>query len=181
MKKQLELSSKRNLVPDTFDRNTYETPEWLFKAFDREFGFAWDLCATEETAKCSRFISPKEDSLSVDWHKLEGGWLWINPPYSPLKPWIQKAQMEAQKGAKIVALVPPVLCTQYLMDYLPDGIVFIVGRVSFLAEKKEIKGNRDDSCLLCWNGEKVRNEYHSPEVIWVKRDDLLLHGPKQTS
>ena len=144
--------------------NVFETPEWLFNALDREFDFRFDLACNEKNAKCQKFYTEKEDSLSQDWHKLEG-WLWLNPPYSPLKPWIVKAQEENKKGAKIVVLCPPIISSRYFQEHLPSEIRFIVGRVPFILNGVEMKSNTNDSCLLIYDT-KIRQ----PKIQYVERD-----------
>lgn len=160
-------------VPKGFNRNNYETPHWFFRALHKEFKFSWDLCSTKEAAKCKNFFSPVEDALSQDWFLLDG-WLWINPPYSPLKPWLEKMQMEAQLGAKIVALVPPVICNSYFTGFMPSEIRFIIGRINFHALGKEVSGNRQDSCVLVF-GTTLPG---SPKVSWVPREKLEKEGDR---
>lgn len=108
--------------------NVYETPKWLFDALDDEFDFQFDLACNKENAKCTNFFTEEDNSLSKEWHKIGDGWLWLNPPYSPLKPWIVKAQEENRKGARIVVLCPPIITSRYFKEHLPSEIKFIVGR-----------------------------------------------------
>ncbi len=76
------------------------TAPWLFSAFDAEFNFSIDLAATKQSAKCPVFFTPEQDALKQDWlassHSPATGWL--NPPYSNIFPWIEKAREEQQKG-----------------------------------------------------------------------------------
>lgn len=150
----------------TIHGNIFETPSWLFDSLNEEFSFTVDLACEKENAKCSSFITSEENSLSFNWYELDG-WLWLNPPYSPLKPWIVKAQEENKKGAKIVVLCPPIITTKYFSQWLPSEIRFIVGRVPFIKDGIEMKFNTNDSCLLIYD-EKIRQ----PNIIYVKRDDL---------
>ena len=148
--------------------NIFTTPDWLFDSLNKEFDFQWDLACEKNNSKCNQMLnSEKYDSLKVDWHKLCDGWLWINPPYSPLKPWIVKAQQENKKGAKIVVLSPPILSTKYFSEWLPSEIRLIVGRVSFAKDGVEMKSNTGDSCLLVFDT-KIRQ----PNIVYVKRDEI---------
>lgn len=141
--------------------NEFSTPEWLFKAINREFNFTVDLACTELNNKCPVGLY---DSLEKPWHEFEG-WLWLNPPYSPLKPWIQKAQKEFLLGAKIVVLCPPIVSTRYFSDVPPAQIRFIKGRVPFVINGQEMRANTHDSCLLIY-GPPVK-----PDIVYVERDD----------
>lgn len=144
--------------------NVFETPHWLFDALNKEFNFTFDLACNKQNAKCEQFYTEEENSLLKEWHKLNG-WLWLNPPYSPLKPWIIKAQQENKKGARIVVLCPPIITSRYFQEYIPSEIRFIVGRVPFILNGKEMKSNTNDSCLLIYD-DKVRQ----PKITYVERD-----------
>ena len=150
----------------TIHGNVIETPSWLFDALNKEFNFTHDLACLPINKKCPAGFTPEDDSLAKDWSALNG-WLWLNPPYSPLKPWIKKAQEENEKGAKIVVLCPPIITTKYFSQWLPSEIRFIVGRVSFLKNGLEMKGNTADSCLLIYDT-KVRQ----PNIKYISRDSL---------
>lgn len=130
--------------------NEFGTPQKVFDLFDDEFHFEWDLACRKSNTKCKKGLFVEDmDSLLVDWHQLSDGWLWCNPPYSPLKPWVVKAQKEFLKGAKIVMLIPPFLGSQYFSDVIPSEIRIIKGRVAFIgSDGVPMKSNTNDSCLL---------------------------------
>lgn len=160
-----------------FDRNDYETPSWVYNALEVVFNFKVDLAANQYNTKCPEFYSEEQDSLKQPWHH-SSSWLWINPPYSPLKPWIEKCQKEADLGAKIVVLVPPVVCTRYFAKRPPEQLFFITGRISFCHTGIELKGNRDDSCLM------IFNRAFKPRVSWINHGDLqnfcrFMNSPNQ--
>jgi len=148
----------------TESSNYFETPDLFFKKWNEIYDFKFDLSANEGNSKCPKYYTEAQDSLKQDWHQING-WLWLNPPYSPLKPWVQKAQQEADKGAKIVMLIPPILNTRYFAERLPSEIIYIVGRLPFLNYKKiPMKGNSHDSCLVVYDG-KNQNTH----VRWAFR------------
>lgn len=130
--------------------NEFETPQAVYDHFDNEFSFEWDLACRKTNVKCNNGLFVEDvDSLTVDWHKLSKGWLWCNPPYSPLRPWIEKAQQEFLKGAKICMLVPPFLGSAYYSTVIPSEIRLIKGRIKFIgADGVPMKANTNDSCLL---------------------------------
>lgn len=144
--------------------NVFETPQWLFNTLNNEFNFCFDLACNIRNAKCKNFFTEQHDSLKQNWHEISG-WLWLNPPYSPLKPWIVKAQEENKLGAKVVVLCPPIISTRYFQEHLPSEIRFIVGRVPFLIDGIEMKSNTNDSCLLIYD-QKVRQ----PKITYIDRD-----------
>lgn len=154
----------------TIHGNSFETPDWLFKSLDGEFNFTFDLACTRKNAKTENgFFYPETNSLDQDWHKIDG-WLWLNPPYSPLKPWIKKAQQESLLGAKIVVLCPPILSTRYFSEVSPSEIRFIVGRVPFILNGTEMRANTSDSAVIIF-GPPVM-----PKISYVERDHLRRVG-----
>jgi len=151
--------------------NEYCTPDNLFQTLNEEFNFVCDLACTKGNKKVRAGIyRPQNDSLKFPWHTVQG-WLWLNPPYSPLKPWIQKAQAENKLGAKIVVLVPPILSTRYFSEWLPTEIRFILGRVPFLLDGVPMKSNTSDSCLLIYDTPKTRKPLR---IKYIERSSLLF-------
>lgn len=85
----------------TDDRGT--APE-LFGALDREFHFDLDVAASPQNAKCARFYTIGDDGLAQPWN----GRVWCNPPFSSLRPWVEKARAEilARRAELVVMLLP---------------------------------------------------------------------------
>lgn len=150
----------------TIHGNIFETPSWLFEGLNSEFSFTHDLACNKENMKTKTgFSHPEYNSLEEEWHKVKG-WLWLNPPYSPLKPWIQKAQEESLLGAKIVLLCPPITSTRYFSEVLPSEIRHILGRVPFILNGKEMKSNTSDSMILIYGPPKVS------KISYVERESF---------
>ena len=110
---------------------TWETPQNLFDKLDKEFNFTLDVCATDETAKCNNYFTPKENGLIQEWR----GNCWMNPPYGrEIGIWIKKAWEESKKEAKVVCLIPARTDTKYWHEYIftyAAEIRFIKGRIKF--------------------------------------------------
>lgn len=69
----------------------WETPDWLFKSLDAEFGFTLDAAATQSNAKCTEFCTleyANRNGLLTSWNAHR---VWINPPYSAIAPFVQRA------------------------------------------------------------------------------------------
>lgn len=110
------------------------TPEWatpqdLFDLLDSEFDFEMDVCATAGNAKCERYLTVKDNALSLPWD----GVCWMNPPYGDeIGTWIAKARSEAAAGATVVCLVPARVDTAWWWDNCRYGeIRFLRGRLRF--------------------------------------------------
>lgn len=118
--------------------HTWETPTDLFNNLDKVFNFDLDVCATDETSKCSKYFTPKVDGLSQKWE----GNCWMNPPYGREQiKWINKAYNEyKENNSTIVCLIPARPDTKVWHEIIfsnAKAICFIKGRLKF--------GNSKDS------------------------------------
>lgn len=60
--------------------DNYATPDYLFKALEREFGLTLDPCPLDP--------EPLRDGLEMDWTDEV---IFCNPPWSQIEPWVDKA------------------------------------------------------------------------------------------
>jgi phage N-6-adenine-methyltransferase len=111
------------------ETDVWATPQWLFDALHKEFGFTLDPCSDGTNAKCAKFYTPNENGLLKDW-KTET--VFMNPPYSEVSDWMRKAYGAAQEGATVVCLIPARTDTQWWHEYaMKSEIRFIRGRLKF--------------------------------------------------
>jgi phage N-6-adenine-methyltransferase len=114
-------------------RQDWETPDEIFNPLDDEFNFTLDVCANSDNAKCVRYYSEFIDGLEQNWVNEV---CWMNPPFGVQGKWVKKAFDEAQKGAKVVCLLPARTNTNWWHDYCMKGeIRFIRGRPKFKGAK----------------------------------------------
>ena len=117
------------------------TPQAFFDALDREFHFALDAAATDQSAKCARYFTPETDGLSQSWNV--GGAVFCNPPYGrQIGAWVEKAYTEATRGGyDVVLLIPARTDTAYFHEYIygKAEIRFIRGRLKFTDEEGNAK------------------------------------------
>jgi phage N-6-adenine-methyltransferase len=111
------------------DRGDWATPLGLFDVLDRIFNFHLDAAASRENALCTLFYDLSDDALSKPWL----GSVWLNPPYGRgIGAWIEKAHTEADKGARVVCLVPARTDAKWFSRmWDADALVFIRGRLKF--------------------------------------------------
>jgi phage N-6-adenine-methyltransferase len=129
----------------------WRTPRAVFEALDAEFGFDLDVAATAENCWKENYIGPdrirpdRQDALECSWTWLNGsarpGVCWMNPPYSRVREFMEKAADEARKGCTVVCLVPARTDTRWwhrcVWDYESNRpregveIRFIKGRLKF--------------------------------------------------
>ena len=108
------------------------TPKAFFNELDAEFHFCLDAAATDKTAICPTYYTPREDALLLSWDK--GGAVFCNPPYGrEIGKWVKKAHDEAQRGLTVVLLIPARTDTSYFHEYIygKAEIRFVRGRLKF--------------------------------------------------
>jgi phage N-6-adenine-methyltransferase len=81
---------------DTDDRRT---PDDLWLPLHEEFGFTLDAAARPWNSKTPRHCT---DGLAESW---AGERVWCNPPFSDVRPWVEKAWSE-DKAEVVVMLLP---------------------------------------------------------------------------
>lgn len=109
----------------------WATPQWLFDALHREFGFTLDPCSTHENAKCGRHFTRAEDGLSQSWADEV---VFMNPPYGrEILLWMRKAHLSAlHDRATVVCLVPARTDTRWWHRYaMKHEIRLFHGRLCF--------------------------------------------------
>lgn len=107
----------------------WPTPQWLYDALHKEFGFTLDPCSNGENAKCARRFVASDSPLLKDWGRET---VFMNPPYSQCSDWMRKAYGAALEGATVVCLVPSRTDTEWWHSYAMKGeIRFLRGRLKF--------------------------------------------------
>ena len=109
--------------------DVWATPQWLFDALDKEFGFTLDPCSDGKNQKCAKHYTSQENGLLRDWGTET---VFMNPPYSECDAWMRKAYGAAQEGATVVCLVPSRTDTDWWHRYAMKGEVRLLrGRLRF--------------------------------------------------
>jgi hypothetical protein len=101
-------ASRVNKGPDADDRFT---PRYLIEALHQEFKFTVDAAGHRN--------SPATNIIHLYWGGLKAGgmdglqqsWrrdrVWVNPPFSDIQAWVEKANAEMQAGCKLVVMLMP--------------------------------------------------------------------------
>ena len=111
--------------------DTWATPLYLFEYAKSRFGdFDLDVCAAHDSFKCQPYYTIDDNSLVQPWRKLN----WCNPPYSNIRPWVEKAALEINLGHQTVMLLPADFSTQWfkLIWEVSSEILIINKRVQFI-------------------------------------------------
>ncbi|MCL9231089.1 phage N-6-adenine-methyltransferase [Salmonella enterica subsp. enterica serovar Enteritidis] len=74
-------------------RDLWRTPPALFAALDAEFCFQLDAAAAPHNTLCRKFITAEQNTLETSWADYLNvpGYVWLNPPYSDITPFVKKA------------------------------------------------------------------------------------------
>lgn len=129
---------------------SYGTPWMLMKGL-RKAGFVvtWDLAATKDNAKAKRFITPEQDTFTVDWSKLKGV-LFLNPPFGKIKQFVAYCVRMMKKGAHILFLVPASVGSNWFRDHVwHHGYVhYLKDRIPFIKHGKKKKQGYPKDCMI---------------------------------
>jgi phage N-6-adenine-methyltransferase len=128
------VGMKPHALDVIFKSNSDEwaTPEYLVAQFSELFGpFDLDPCATPQNAKTGEFFTKYQNGLQRKWF----GRVWMNPPYSEVAEWMQKAYESVDRGdcERVVCLVPARTDTRWWHDWVAGKgtVMFLKGRVKF--------------------------------------------------
>jgi phage N-6-adenine-methyltransferase len=131
-----------------FSRTSDEwaTPSCLYAELDAEFGFTVDAAATAENATSPTYITREQNALVIHWsaypsHRPGRPVVWLNPPYSGVRPFLAKAVTESSRGCTVVCLVPSRTDTRWWHESVWDAsrhrarlgvdVRFLKGRLRF--------------------------------------------------
>lgn len=174
---------KRGANPFVDDRET--TPE-VFDALHERFRFTIDVAASKENAKLPRFYTLEDDGLEQSW---AGERVWVNPPYSDIRPWVEKAWFEAEhfgedgplgiltRAQLIVMLLPANRTEQrWWVDLVEPyrrerggslTVEFLAGRMRFIPPGEDsVKPNSRPPfgcCLVIWGDRSIIDPQASTE------------------
>lgn len=120
-------------------KQDYRTPPELLTAVKKRLTighFSIDLAASFENAVEVAHYTEEDNALADNrtWNPKPGEWAWLNPPYANIKPWVEKASLEAAKGANIVMLLPASPGANWWLNYVVPFAhqVFLNGRITFV-------------------------------------------------
>jgi phage N-6-adenine-methyltransferase len=136
-------------------------PEGDFWVLNRRFNFSIDAAASAHNAKLARYVTKEQDGLLFPW---SGERVYCNPPYSEIRPWVEKAWSE--KDAALIVLLLPANRTEqsWWQDLIeprrdragsPLSVEFLPNRLRFLKPGQVLVGANErppfGCCLCIWN------------------------------
>ncbi|SSI12807.1 phage N-6-adenine-methyltransferase [Enterobacter hormaechei] len=162
-------------------RDLWRTPPALFASLDAEFCFQLDAAAAPHNALCRKFITAEQNTLETPWADYLSipGYVWLNPPYSDITPFVKKAAAESINQIGTVMLVPSDTSVGWFKEAIQTAseVRFITaGRLAFInpVTGKPVSGNNKGSMLIIWRP-YPRTHCH---FATVDRDELMAFGAK---
>ncbi len=162
-------------------RDLWRTPPALFASLDAEFCFQLDAAAAPHNALCRKFITAEQNTLETPWADYLNvpGYVWLNPPYSDIMPFVKKAAAESANQIGTVMLVPADTSVGWFKEAIQTAseVRFITaGRLAFInpVTGKPVSGNSKGSILIIW---RPYPRTHC-EFTTVERDVLMEFGTK---
>ncbi|QPO91387.1 phage N-6-adenine-methyltransferase [Enterobacter hormaechei] len=162
-------------------RDLWRTPPALFAALDAEFCFQLDAAAAPHNALRRKFITAEQNTLVTPWADYLSipGYVWLNPPYSDITPFVKKAAAESNNQIGTVMLVPADTSVGWFKEAIQTAseVRFITaGRLAFInpVTGKPVSGNNKGSMLIIWRP-YPRTHCH---FATVERDELMAFGAK---
>ncbi len=122
--------------------------------------FSYDLAADARNAQASRYFTVEDNALAKPWAGI-GGWLWCNPPWGHIVPWVRKAYAESRRGAHIAMLLPAGVGSDWFRDHV-DGKAFVLllnGRIKFVGADDQYTKD----CMLLLFGPDIPAGYE----VWM--------------
>ncbi|MBZ7277773.1 phage N-6-adenine-methyltransferase [Klebsiella oxytoca] len=162
-------------------RDLWRTPPALFACLNAEFCFQLDAAAAANNALCRKFITAEQNTLETPWDDYLSipGYVWLNPPYSDITPFVKKAAAESANQIGTVMLVPADTSVGWFKEAIQTAseVRFITaGRLAFInpVTGKPVSGNNKGSMLIIWH------PYHRTHCRFstVERDALMNFGAR---
>lgn len=138
-------------------RDLWHTPPALFASLDAEFCFQLDAAAAPHNALCRKFITAEQNTLQTPWADYLNvpGYVWLNPPYSDITPFVKKAAAESANQIGTVMLVPADTSVGWFKEAIQTASevrLITAGRLAFInpVTGKPVSGNNKGSMLIIW-------------------------------
>lgn len=162
-------------------RDLWRTPPALFACLNAEFCFQLDAAAAAHNALCRKFITAEQNTLETPWADYLSipGYVWLNPPYSDIMPFVKKAAAESANQIGTVMLVPADTSVGWFKEAIQTAseVRFITaGRLAFInpVTGKSVSGNNKGSMLIIWHPYPRTHCHFST----VERDALMNFGSR---
>lgn len=131
-------------------KQDYGTPDNFLDAVKTRLGieqFDADLAADDTNAVAWPYFTKERSAFSDGW-KFGDGWSWLNPPFSNIAPWVERAhQQEILRFARTAVLVPASVGANWWKEYVHSlaDVLFLNGRITFKGVPPNLRTGKVDA------------------------------------
>ncbi|WRQ11935.1 N-6-adenine-methyltransferase [Serratia phage vB_SlqS_ZDD2] len=168
-------------------KDLWMTPKEVFNYFADLFDIVADVATNGDNSLHPNFITEEEDATANAWRPfleakypdldLGGKYVWCNPPFSNIKPFVERAIEAMKSDLGTVMLVPADTSTAWfaLAGKECDTVRFLsVGRIAFIRADtgKPTNGNNKGTAFFIFKpGEKKRKG--TANMMFMHKQDIL--------
>lgn len=151
-------------------KDNWETPWDMIDVINKDYPIGLDVCTDGVNAKCSVYLT---DSLDLPWKMFlpSDKYVWCNPPYSNVQPWVDKI---IKSRLPTLLLVNASTSAKWFHDILnvASEMWVIRGRIAFIDPEtgEPVNGNDRSQVLFIIDG---RNKHCVVKSVDV--NDLQPH------
>lgn len=166
-------------MPRDWTKDDYITPEWFLKLVEKVFPEGWIFDPASHNPwlpKRPRWQTTVRDGLEVNW----SGQVFVNPPYSKIGPWVDRAVAAGPRDSNIIMLLPANTDTKWFhklanCDWATP--CFWKGRIKFMKPFEEHVPGEDPRYVAPYTRLiEDPSPRHLPLVVflgnWSKQDDF---------
>lgn len=151
-------------------KQDYRTPSAFLDAVKRYLSidaFDCDLAASPDNAVADLFLTEDLSAFDAPSWKFGNGWNWCNPPYSDIRPWVERAEYESHLGAATAMLIPASVGSNWWRDFVHNRarVLLLNGRLAFMPDKPTWLYPKD-CCLLLFGSRVIDGMYD----VWTWHD-----------
>ncbi|ACK47130.1 DNA N-6-adenine-methyltransferase [Shewanella baltica OS223] len=176
-------------------KDSYRTPRAVYDFYDHQYHFVLDAAASDINARSQRYITEQQNTHETNWFHAAfgapgdalgkthpeartGHYVWMNPPYSNIGPFVETAIKWQAKGLGCVMLVmmdQSVGWFKRAVEHCQEVHLVIGGRLSFVdpVTEKPANGNNKGSMFLVFH---PFGRPCDPRYRHIDRDEML-EGP----
>lgn len=132
----------------SFDKDSLQTPRYIFDWLDSIYNFDLDLCASDNHHFCDRYFTKDNPARAEAWKTA-----FCNPPYSNIDPFLDIAIQSRDKFKSTTVFLIPELNGEKRTELLMKEaarIIHLSPRISFIRPDngEEYKGNNRGSIVV---------------------------------
>lgn len=161
-------------IDKSYDKDSLQTPKYLFNWLNEKYSFEIDLAASSENNLCDEYLTESDNSHTGNWREW-GRVGFCNPPYSrgKIQPFIDTAIKESQDCFTSVFLIPELNGEARTKDILihATNIIHFDQRIWFIhpITGKECKNNNRGSIVVEFS---YKPFYKPPQHYFISLSEI---------